>query len=121
MKRSILVILLLVSATAWAEKVKPNPADYTVAVHVRSSHLLDDCNNDRVFFQCPGIQHLIVVIDAKTYELAGAPEHAEVLRIGDYKAKIVQDGKPQDYEYRRIYEFLFPDGTTRRFWVVGEE
>jgi len=41
--------------------------------------------------------------------------------VGDYKAKVEKDNTQRTYEYERIYEFLFGDGSTRRYWVVGEE
>jgi hypothetical protein len=119
MRKLIFVLLLLTPTLALAAKPTPNPAEYTVAVHVCSSLL----TRGVATFGFPDVpvQHLVAVIDAKTYELDAVPDHTELLRVGDYKAKIVQDGKPQDYEYRRIYEFLFPDGKTRQFLVVGEE
>jgi hypothetical protein len=49
-----------------------------------------------------------------------------LLRIGDYKAKLLPEEQRDgdiplgSYEYRRRYEFLFPDGRTRKYTVVGE-
>ena len=49
-----------------------------------------------------------------------------LLRLGDYKAKLLPDDSsispnpPADYEYQRKYEFLLPDGKTRKFLVMGE-
>jgi hypothetical protein len=69
---------------------------------------------------CPGVQHLVVLIDGKTCELDGMPEHPGVLRLGDYKAKLLKQDETRSYEYRWTYEFLFPDGKTRDFLVVSE-
>ena len=44
----------------------------------------------------------------------------DLLRIGDYKAKIIKDGTPGSFEYQRIYEFLMPNGGTRQYKVVAE-
>jgi hypothetical protein len=44
----------------------------------------------------------------------------DLLRIGDYKAKILKDETSRPYEYERTYEFHFADGKTRRYVVVGE-
>jgi hypothetical protein len=44
-----------------------------------------------------------------------------LLRVGDYKAKVEKDNTQRTYEYERVYEFLFADGSTRRYWVVGED
>jgi hypothetical protein len=60
------------------------------------------------------------VIDGKRYELESARSAASLLRLGDYKAKIAKDESTHAYEYNRTYEFLFPDGQTRQYIVVGE-
>jgi hypothetical protein len=118
MKKVLIALLLLAPALSWAGKPKPNPADYTITVHVQSSFLTKECAGDCPML--PGIQHLIVVIDGKKYELDGAPEHPGVLRVGDYKAKLLKQDETRSYEFRWTYEFLFPDGKTRDFLVVSE-
>jgi len=62
---------------------------------------------------------LTVSINGKKYELEAAG--GSRLRLGDYKAKVEKDNSPRPYEYDRAYEFLFADGSTRKYWVVGEE
>ena len=44
----------------------------------------------------------------------------DLLRVGDYKARIFKDEKDRPYEYQRTYEFLISDGGIRRYVVVGE-
>jgi len=123
MKKIFLVILLLMPLAAWA---KPKPADYTITVHVKSSHMNYEC--DTLIFghpDCGNRQHLNVIIDGKKYELDGG-QRDYLLHVGDYKAKILADDSPDniapegDYEYRLKYEFLFPNGKTRKYLVVGE-
>ncbi len=48
------------------------------------------------------------------------PDHPGVLRLGDYKAKLLKQDQTRSYEYKWIYVFLFPDGKTRNFLVVSE-
>jgi len=64
-------------------------------------------------------QHLTVLIDGKKYQLDTSS--GSLLRVGDYKAKVEKDNTQRTYEYERVYEFLFADGSTRRYWVVGED
>jgi hypothetical protein len=122
-KKSLLVLILLLPSFALAEKSAPNPGDYTVAVHVQTSSVAVDCSNvtngDSV---CFWNQHLKVTIDGKEYELVGnrAKKTLYVLRSGDYKAKILKEDTSRNYEYERSYEFLFADGTTGDFQVMGE-
>jgi hypothetical protein len=94
----------------------PNPADYSVAVHVQSSRL----NGSGAPFQ--GLhQELSATIDGKHYELQSWDQSFDVLRTGDYKAKLIKKEEARPYEYEWIYQFLFADGKTRNFLVVGED
>jgi len=108
MKRLALLVLLF-SALAWA--ADPNPAEYTVNVHVSSS---------RMVMQTPPAfsQELDVIIDGKRYELLAFNPNV-LLALGDYKAKLVKDEHPNAYDSYQVYEFLFPDKKTRKFTVVG--
>jgi hypothetical protein len=116
MKKVFFALLLLIPTLTLTAKAAPNPADYPVVVHVRSSSL-SRAASPLSFMSL----HLVAVIDAKTYELDTLGGEFYLLRVGDYKAKIVQNDAHKDYEYHRVYEFLFPDGKTRKFTVVGEE
>jgi len=120
MKNLLLAFLFLIPSLAVAEKAKPNPADYTVAVHVQSSRLVLFCGDVTGGSSvCNWQQHLNVIIDGKKLEIQpGSTKN--LLRVGDYKAKIVKDDTPNPYEYQRVYEILFPDGQTRQYLVVAE-
>jgi hypothetical protein len=105
--KKITLAILLFSALAWAGG-DPNPAKYTVNVHVSSSNI--DLN---------GTQVLDVVIDGKKYELRSELPIRRVLTLGDYKAKLVTNEHKTPYESFQVYEFLFPD-KTRQYDVVGQ-
>ncbi|MGD0478791.1 MAG: hypothetical protein ABSA42_01395 [Terracidiphilus sp.] len=121
MKKALLAIFLVLPAMALAEKQPANGADYTVAVHVQSSRLVEFCSDvSNGSSLCNWEQVLSVVIDGNKYELESAKAAANLLRLGDYKAKITKDESAHAYEYNRTYEFLFPDGQTRQYIVVGE-
>ena len=123
MKKALFAILFMLPALAWA---KPKPADYTLTVHVQSSRLVQECSDWGLGrTACGRSLYLNVVIDGKKYELYGGGDDY-LLRLGDYKAKLLpddsstSDNPPPAYEYRPSYEFLFPDGKTRKFSVVSE-
>ena len=132
MRKVLIAILLLTSTLSWAAKPAPNSADYPVTVHVQSSKLIFTCL--AVSSNCGSVQHLTVLIDGKKYDLdSDFVQHVlrlHVLRVGDYKARIYvapskwpgfqNNDTPNAYEYRLSYEFLFPDGQTRQYFVVGE-
>jgi hypothetical protein len=124
MKKASFAILFLSSALscaapARAEKPKPNPADYTIAVHVQSSRIIDVCSDVGGSSVCGWEQQLSVTIDGKKYDLQSGFAK-DLLRAGDYKAKIAKDETQHAYEYMRTYQFLFPDGQTRQYAVVSE-
>ncbi len=111
MKKLAITLLLLPTPFLFAEKGKPNPADYTVTVHVVGS-------------QGSGAsqyQHVETIIDGKQVELQAAGRG--LLALGDYQAQPkpgVQPPKnPNGHDIFQAYELLFSDGTTRYFEVVG--
>jgi hypothetical protein len=105
-KKITLTVLLFLSAWAAAD---PNPADYTVNIHVSSSSIDNG-----------GRQALNVVINRKNYELLCECSPNSLLALGEYKAKLVKDEHKTAYDSLQVYEFLFPDSKTRRFEVVGQ-
>jgi len=109
--RTLVLLLLLLLPAALLRAATPSPADYTIAVHVTSTELTPTGT--------VSTQRIAAVIDGKTYFLMRNADNA-ALRIGNYKARIVEDKPVRPEEYYRIYEFLFQDGKTAKFWVAGE-
>lgn len=120
MKMRFLATLLILPTIAWAKT--PNAAN-TVTVHVQTSRLITLCQGS----VCSLTQHLDVLVDGKRYEL-DTEKHGEffsnfggkLLKVGDYQATVTDDDQSAGYEYRRRYQFVFPDGKTRTYLVVGE-
>jgi len=109
MKTLALIALLLCFALAWAAS-EPNPADYTINVHVSSARVNGH-----------GAIRLKVTLDGKKCELEGLDAERSLLQPGDYKAKTIPM-KVKDvhtYDVYGAYEFLFPDQKTRRYGLVG--
>ncbi len=109
MMKIALAVLLLFSALAWAGS-EPNPAAYTINVHVSSSHV-----NSR------GASRLKVLLDGKKCELEGIDVENSLLMPGDYKARTLPP-KVKDvhtYDVYGSYEIIFPDKKTRRYSLVG--
>jgi hypothetical protein len=108
-KTSVTFLLLaLLMPPLHALAASPNPADYTITAHVRSSEIPSGS----------GAQRVEAVIDGKNYLLLRSA--AAVLRVGDYKARVVDDKSLRAEEYNRTYEFIFQDGKTAKFYVIGE-
>jgi hypothetical protein len=113
------ITLLSFSSMAMAEKPKPNPADFTVAVHVVFSHYITTVSS--------GYQQLDTVIDGMQVELE-CDSALGVLLPGDYKAKRIDPANgsnaffpkhPDGFDIFRLYDLLMPDGTSREFYVIG--
>ena len=118
--RRVLAILSLMflAMPVWAE---PNPADYTLNVHVISSRIETDFAG-----KIPASsERLRVLIDGKKYDLARYPLKTSfrsfgVIVPGDYKARIVDEKYKSTYLFTREYQFLFPDQTVAKFQVIGQ-
>ncbi len=120
MKSALFVIFLMVPALALAVKPKPNPADYTIVVHVRSAKLVNTRDTDFEKSICNAELRLVVLINGNKFELQDQRANCSVIHVGDYKAKIAKEDTSHSYSYTRSYEILFPDGSTRTYRVVGE-
>jgi hypothetical protein len=123
MKKVILVFLILVSTTVWAEKPKPNPSDFAVNIHVQSSRLKVECGDVTSGTSvCYWYQYLSAMVDGKKVELRGnmMVRNEYLLKLGDYKAKILKEEDTRVYGYQRTYQMLFPDGAVAEYLVVGE-
>ncbi len=107
MKKLPFAVLLLLSALAWAG-TNPDPAEYTINVHVSKSRTKGT------------EQTLNVVINGRKFRLAGSGPAYMLLALGDYKAKLIKDEHKGTYDSLQIYELLLPDQKTRKFWVVGQ-
>ena len=101
---------------AVAASPTPDPGQYTLTVHVSAAEYAPhyDVTN----------QILTVTISGKHYRLWGGTVSAKnkyaLINPGDYPPRLTVDEHKTIYESRQSYEFLFPDGTTRRFDVIAK-
>ncbi|MGB0065517.1 MAG: hypothetical protein WBP85_13795 [Terracidiphilus sp.] len=114
----ILSALIAIPISALAADSKPDPSQYTLSVHVSASEYpispLD-----------VGREVLTVTIDGKHYKMVGGTEFHGLITPGDYHARLTRPVLAQDehktaYESAQSFEFLLPDGTTRRFDVIAQ-
>lgn len=99
---------------------KSKEVDFSVQVRVQSSHLINRCEGAVGYIFCRNKQQLDVLIDGRKYQLTSDDDSTALLRIGDYKARIVSDEPTTPHEYKRVYELLLPPSVTQRYTVTGE-
>jgi hypothetical protein len=117
MKKLVLALLLVQTTFLCAAKPQPNPADYTITVHVVFSR--SEPYGEGVAYQ--PMQELETVINGQHVELRTT--NPGVLALNDYKARILPTPHtPKNANASDVYlsyEFLLPDGTTRMYDVTG--
>ena len=118
MRKLIFALLLLLPTTfLYAAKPQPNPADYTITVHVVFSRSADSYAGGLYFTY----QDLETVINGQHVELRTT--NSGVLALKDYQARVIPTkGVPKNANASDVYltyEFLLPDGTTRAYDVTG--
>jgi hypothetical protein len=116
MKRFAFLFFLLPVAVFAQSK----PDDYSITVHVTASRIVEELwLKDNLCFA----QQLNATINGKKYELKYSKQYGAVslLRVGDYRAKLIEENNTNSYELNQVYEFKFADGKARKFEVVGVE
>ncbi|HUN85019.1 MAG TPA: hypothetical protein VMU48_11595 [Terracidiphilus sp.] len=124
MKNSAHAILLSCLILAFAHRAhaadaKANPANYPLAVHISSSTYTTASNT---------LSEIVAAtIDGKHYQLLGPTSSSRIfshgdglINPGDYRAKLSMDEHKTNYESVQQFEILLPDGTTRKFGVIGQ-
>jgi hypothetical protein len=117
-------MLILFSLPLWS--VAQGTDSYPLNVHVSRTELRYTCadvTNGNSF--CLGPQQLHAVIAGKTYDLAAGDyktggSKKGLLPLGDYRAKLLAEEHDRSSEFRIVYEFLLPDGSVRKFAVIGQ-
>ena len=112
MKAKLLAVGILVPAIAVRAQSAP---DYPITIHAQSAEIFRLCGAE----SCWELR-LHVTIDGKKYSLQEEHGRKDLLRVGDYHAKIAKDETKHAYEYSREYEILMPDGDKRKYLVISE-
>lgn len=115
------VALLFVSAMVLASPANAQKtSDYAIKVHVSASHIGYTCGVLNGDSSCKSVQQVTAIIDGAKYELQSETFFPKgIVALGDYQAKLVSDEQKLTHEFTRTYELMFPDGSTRKFRVIG--
>ena len=108
--RKLAFLLLVFAGSAFAQS---KPDEYSITVHVTASR----CAVEPFIKGTVDALMINVSIDGKKYELKSTGP-CSLLRLGDYKAKLIADQHKNSYEVYQEYEFQFSDGKTKKFELV---
>lgn len=113
----LFVVAMAISVSAHAQK----SADYAVKLHISASRIGYDCGVTSGNSSCKSVQQITAVVDGAKYELESETFFPKgIVALGDYQAKLVSDEQKPTQEFNRTYDLMFPDGSTRKFRVIGQ-
>lgn len=97
-------------------------ADYSIKVHVTASRIGTDCGSvTNGNSGCKSVQQISAMVDGVKYEMESETFFPKgIVALGDYEAKLVDDQQKPTREFSRSYDLMFPDGSTRKFRVIGQ-
>jgi hypothetical protein len=120
MRKFFAVLLLLLCATFASATDKPNPADYTIKVHISASHLKTECADGF----CKNILYADTILNGKKIKLSGVAVIVKktlmLIAPGDYPAKLLKDIHNSDSSlFNQEYDLLLPDDTVWHCYTTG--
>jgi hypothetical protein len=111
--------------TRFGQKVEPpNPADFTLKVHISASHIRQGCASYGTQVVCIDRLGADAIVNGKKLELIGAfisvQKHNAMIVPGDYSAHLTQDIHNADSSaIYQEYDLLLPDNTVWHSSVSG--
>jgi hypothetical protein len=129
MKKFVAVLFLLLCSTSLIHSQKtrlgqtpdkPNPADFTIKVHISASHFETEC----VSGICRDLLHADTILNGKKIMLQGVAVIYKgsimLLAPGDYPAKLTKNSQnPNSAWFSQAYDILLPDGTAWHCAISG--
>jgi hypothetical protein len=120
MRKFVAILFLLLCSTFVRAAQKPDPADYTVKVHISASHLKTECANGI----CGNILSFHSVLNGKRIELSGIAVIVQKTLMpivpGDYPAKLLRDIHNSDSTlFNQQYDLLLPDNIVWHCYTTG--
>lgn len=107
--------------TAFARAAgSPNPADYTINVHISASHLDTECANGL----CRNLVYADTLLNGKKLQLSGnaviVKKTLMLIAPGDYRAKLIKDNHNSNSSlFNQEYELLLPDNIVWQCFTTG--
>jgi hypothetical protein len=120
MKRFVAVLFLVLCSTSGRASEKPNPADFTIKVHITASHLKTECAD----VNCKNILYADTILNGKKIELSGVAVIVKktlmLIIPGDYPARLISGEHNSDSTlFNQEYELLLPDNIVWQSFTTG--
>lgn len=120
MRKFVAVLFLLLCATFVRAAEKPNPADYTIKLHISASRIKTECGDGL----CRDILYADTILNGKKLELSGIAvilqKTAVLIVPGDYPAKLLKDIHNSDSTlFNQEYDLLFSDNIVWHCYTTG--
>jgi hypothetical protein len=120
MKKFFAVLFLLLCSASLQAKDKPDPADYTIKVHISGSYRRTECGNG----VCSSTLYVNAVLGGKKIELSATtifiPKKPMLISPGDYSVRLKKEDHNSDSSlFNQEYDLLLPDGIVWSCWTTG--
>ena len=103
---------------------KPNPADFSIKVHVSATHIQYYCSSDKDVY--PECRRLVadVIVNGRKMEISGVTTIGKnkfaLLVPGDYNARLTKNANDANGAViNQEYDVLLPDGTSWHSVTTG--
>lgn len=127
MRRLVVLLCVLVCSASlmYGQKRRlgqaaPNPADYSIKIHISASHLREECTSNGCFNRL----HVDAVLQGKKIELSGneidIKKKLVLVAPGDYYVRLIgSDNSSSRTFFSQTYDLLLPDGIVWRCATIG--
>jgi len=111
------VTLIHGQKTRFGQKTEPpNPADFTLKLHISAAHILQACYDIGNQATCGNRLRADAILNGRKIELDGVPvnieKHGAMMIPGDYSARLTKDIHNADSSaIYQEYDLLLPDNT----------
>jgi hypothetical protein len=119
--KMFIAVLFALLWTAFARAAEtPNPADYTIKVHISASHLDTRC----VSGVCSNLLYADTLLNGKKLQLSGnaviVKKTLMLIAPGDYMAKLIKDVDNSNSSlFNQEYDLLLPGNIVWQCFTTG--
>ncbi len=120
-RRVLCTSLLILAIDSYAQTSGKVPSTKADVVETKVVHPCYQTGNS---VSCLTALDIKAVIDGRTFWLEAAKPKYDLkdglLELGTYKVRLLDDEHPIDSKFKRSYTFIYPNGKTEDYFVIGE-